>query len=103
MFQTNLNEISKGRFKSEEQKRVLENIKLLYKSQQVVIKVLNELSSVASDAKYKTKYRDGLKTLTLKQMFQRLPIALVQVKPGSTSENFFNEIRQIIYSLYRAK
>ena len=76
---------------------------MLYKSLQVVIKVLNEFSSVASEAKYKTKYREGLKTLTLKQMFQRLPLALAQVKTGSTSENLFNEIRQIIYSLYRAK
>ena len=32
-------------------------------------------------------------------MPQRLPIALAQVKAGDTSENLFNEIRQIIYSL----
>ena len=76
---------------------------MLYESQQVVIKVLNEFSSAASKAKYKTKYREGLKTLTLKQMLQRLPIELAQVKTGSTSENLFNEIRQIIYFLYRAK
>ena len=36
-------------------------------------------------------------------MLQRLPIALAQVKTGNTSENLLNEIRQIIYSLYRAK
>ena len=36
-------------------------------------------------------------------MLQRLPIALAQVKAGSTSENLLNKIRQIIYSLYRAK
>ena len=36
-------------------------------------------------------------------MLQRLPIALAQVKAGNTSENLLNEIRQIIYSLYRAK
>ena len=29
---------------------------------------------------YKTKHRPGLKILTLKQMLQRLPIALAQVK-----------------------
>ena len=34
-------------------------------------------------------------------MFQRLPIALGQVKAGNTSENLLNEIRQIIY--YQAK
>ena len=36
-------------------------------------------------------------------MLQRLPISLVQVKASNTSENLVNEIRQIIYSLYRAK
>ena len=36
-------------------------------------------------------------------MLQRLPMALAQVKAGNTSENLLNEIRQIIYSLYRAK
>ena len=32
-----------------------------------------------------------------------MPIVLAQVKAGITSENLINEIRQIIYSLYRAK
>ena len=32
-----------------------------------------------------------------------LPIALAQVKEDNTSENIVNEIRQIIYFLYRAK
>ena len=36
-------------------------------------------------------------------MLQILPIALPQVKAGNTPENLLNEIRQIIYSLYRAK
>ena len=36
-------------------------------------------------------------------MLQRLPIALALVKPGDTPENVLNEIRQVIYSLHRAK
>ena len=36
-------------------------------------------------------------------MLQRLPIALAQIKAGNTSETLLSEIRQIIYSLYRAK
>ena len=44
-----------------------------------------------------------LKILTPKQMLQRLPIALTQVKAGNNSENSLNEIRQIVYSLYRSK
>ena len=45
----------------------------------------------------------GLKILTSKQMVQRLPIALPQVKSDNISGNLPNEICQIIYSLYRAK
>ena len=44
-----------------------------------------------------------LKLSTTKQMAQRLPIALPQVKAGKTSENLLNEIRQIIYSLYQVE
>ena len=44
----------------------------------------------------------NLKILTPKQMLQRLPIALAKVKAANTSETLLNEIRQIIYSLYRA-
>ena len=36
-------------------------------------------------------------------MVQRLPIALVQVKPGDNSESLLNEIKQIVYSLYQSK
>ena len=36
-------------------------------------------------------------------MLQLLPISLVQVKAGNTSENLLNEIRQLIHSLYRDK
>ena len=45
----------------------------------------------------------AIKILTRKEMIQRLPVALAQVKAGNTSENLLNEIRQIIYSLYREK
>ena len=50
---------------------------------------------------------NGIKILTPKQMLQRLSIALVQVKAQvkaiNTSENVLNKIRQIVYSLYRAR
>ena len=45
----------------------------------------------------------GLKILTSKQLLQRLPIALAQVKAGNNSENLLNEIRQIVHSLYQSK
>ena len=43
----------------------------------------------------------GLKIF--QQMLQRLPIDLAQAKAVNTSENLLDEIRQIIYSLYREK
>ena len=44
-----------------------------------------------------------LKILTPKQMLQRLPIVLAQVKAGNNSESLLNEIGQIVYSLYQSK
>ena len=62
---------------------------------------------IRSEAIYKSKQNKttgtGLKILTLKQMLQRLPIALAQVKAGNNSESLLNEIRQIVYSLYQSK
>ena len=46
---------------------------------------------------------ERLKILTPNQMLKRLPIALAQVKAGNNSEILLNEIRQIVYSLYRSK
>ena len=46
---------------------------------------------------------EGLKTLTPKQMLQKLPIALAQVKAGNNPESLINESRQIVYSLYQSK
>ena len=45
----------------------------------------------------------GLKMLTPNQMLSRLPIALAQSKAGNNSEKLKNEIRQLLYSLYRSK
>ena len=45
----------------------------------------------------------GLKILTPNQMLSRLPISLAQLKAGNNSEKLKNEIRHILYSLYRSK
>ena len=45
----------------------------------------------------------SVKILSPKQMLERLPIALAQVKAGNNSESLLNEIRQIIYYLYQSK
>ena len=51
VFKSNLNEISKERYKPEEQKSALENIKLLYESQEAVVKLFNDYFSIVSEAK----------------------------------------------------
>ena len=45
----------------------------------------------------------GLKILTPNEMLSRLSITLVQLKAGNNSEKLKNEIRQLLYSLYRSK
>ena len=59
------------------------------------------------DANYNARKNEtegkGLKILTPKQMLQRLPIALAQIKAGNNSESLLNEIRQIVYSLHQSK
>ena len=45
----------------------------------------------------------GLKILTNKQMLNRLPIFLAQIQGRNNSKKLKNELRQILYSLYRSK
>ena len=76
---------------------------MLYESREAVIKLFTDYISIVSEAKYKSIHGEGHKILTPKQMIQIPPIALAQIKAGNVSENLLNEIRQIIYSLYRAR
>ena len=76
---------------------------MLYKARNNVMKFYDDYSSMASEANYKVTKGTGIEILTPKQMLQRLPIALAQVKAGNNSENLLNEIRQIVYSLYQSK
>ena len=91
--------LDQGQKKKRKKKRnTFVSVKALYEGQELT---LNAFSSGTFPIN-STQGR-GLKTLTLKQVFQRLPIVLAEVKVGNTSESLLNEIRQIIYSLYRAK
>ena len=106
-FKSLLGVIKSGSNKSKEQKNTLYNIEMLYKARNEAIKFYDDYSWMMSEARYKAKKDDtkgeGLKILTPKQMLQRLPVAIAQVKADNNSENLLNEIRQIIYSLYRSK
>ena len=76
---------------------------MLYKAKEEIIKLFDDYTTIVSKAKHEATYGKGLKILTPKQMLQKLPIVLEQVKASNTSENSLNEIRQIIYSFHQAK
>ena len=70
---------------------------MFYESWEAVIELFNDYSSIVSEVKYKWIHGEGLKILTSKQMLQRLPIALAQLKAANTSQNLLHEIRQKLY------
>ena len=62
-----------------------------------------ELESEESAAQRRNQSARGLKILTPDQKLSRLPIMLAQLKAGNNSDKLKNEIRQLLYSLYRSK
>ena len=46
---------------------------------------------------------EGIKILTSSQMLSTLKISLAQLEAANNSEKLKNEIRQLLYSLYRSK
>ena len=76
---------------------------MLYNTRNEAIKFYDDYSLMMSGAKYRATEGTGLKILTPKQMFQRLPIALAQVKAGNNSESLLNKTRETVNSLYQSK
>ena len=102
-FNKQLNFIRRGN-ENQEQRQVLNNINNLYNARDIAIKFIENYGSMILEAKKIVKQEgQGLKILTPNQMLKRLPIALAQIKAGNNSESLLNEIRQIVYSLYRSK
>ena len=62
-----------------------------------------ELESQKSAEERRNQQGKGLKIPTPDQMLSRLPIILAQLKAGNNSQKLINEIRQLLYSLYRSK
>ena len=91
--------------KNAEQKKILANINMLYNARDSAIKFIEDYGSMILEVEKLAKEQEGtgLNILTPNQMLKRLPIALAQVKAGNNSESLLNEIRQIVYSLYRSK
>ena len=67
-----------------------------------LIKILDIVNKIL-DFNEKNQQGRGLKILTPNQMLSRLQISLAQLKVGNNSVKLQNEIRQLLYSLYRSK
>ena len=98
-----LNLIRRGN-NNREQRETRSNINNLYNARDMAIKFIEDYGSMILEGKRIARQEgEGLKILTPNQMLKRLPIALAQIKAGNNSESLLNEIRQIVYSLYRSK
>ena len=83
---------------------VLDSVTSLVKEREVVLKAFQSgIFQVSKESQKGEGANEMLKILIPNQMLKRLPIALAQVKAGNNSESLLNEIRQIVYSLYRSK
>ena len=64
---------------------------------------MNTVENILNFTLKERKIGKGFKILTPDQMLSKLPITLAQLKAGNNSEKLKNEIRQLLYSLYRSK
>ena len=93
-FKSSLSDVKKAhKNRTKEEEDTLYNIEMFYKARNEAIKFHDDYSSTMSKTKRKAIKGTGLKILISKQMIQRLPIALAQVKAGNNSEDLLNEIR----------
>ena len=95
---------SKTRPQNSESKKVKEDVlnssRSLLKGREMVFKAFESGIFLKPE---ELKNGAGLEILAPKQMLQRLPIPLAQIKGGNNSESLLNEIRQIVYALYQSK
>ena len=95
----------------------------VYSIKEVLNRIEEAIKNVPEDRKYLTEENEkiiniferilyfnqleqqgqGLKIITPNQMLSRLPYSLAQLKAENDSENLKNEIRQLLYYLYRSK
>ena len=69
-------------------------------------KGLNKILEIVKDILNFNKQNqqgEGIKILIPNQMLNRLPIVLAQLNAGDNFNKLKNEIRQLLYSLYRSK
>ena len=91
--------------KKQEKEIVLNNLYSFFEGREKILDAFKSkiFLTKSNGADILNPNQSELKILTPKQMLQRLPIVLAQVKAGNNSESLLNEIRQIVYSLYQSK
>ena len=91
--------------KKQEKLIVLKNLYKFWDGREKILDAFESkiFSTKSKDAGILNLDNSRLKILSPKQMFQRLPIALSQVKACNNSERSLNEVRQIVYYLYQSK
>ena len=97
----------KARPQKPEKKHILKNLYGLFEGRETILDASESkifpIKIEGTGVSDKVSDHSNLKLLVPKQMLQRLPIALAQVKTGNTPDNLLNEMRQVIYSLYQTK
>ena len=78
-------------------RKVPENKRFKIEENEKIIEIVERILELNSE----NQLGLGLKILTPNQMLSRLPISLAQLNVGNNSEKLKNEIRQLLYSLYR--
>ena len=70
----------------------LANVNMLYNARKSIVKLFDDYTTIASEAKHRAIKGTGTEILMPKQMLQRLPIpiALAHVKAGNISDYFLN-------------
>ena len=83
---------------------VLNSVRSLVQGREAALTAFKSgIFQVSKESREGKGANERIKILTPNQMLKRLPIALAQVKAGNNSEKLLNEIRQLVYSLYRSK
>ena len=100
-FLNKLSNIKIGKKSPTKQKGMINNITRFYNSREESINFFRDYRKMILDPAYKSKQNEtkekGFKILTPKQVLQKLPVALAQVKASNNSERLLSEIRQIVF------
>ena len=95
-----VNLINSGLKELKEKIKKMSEVETENEDPELIIKIVEKILKFNKQNQQKGQ---GIKILTPNQMLNRLPIALAQLQAGNNSNKLKNEIRQLLYSLYRSK